>query len=145
MLRFVRFGLMGTALCGLFLCAATRASRQVGATIGTGTFTSSVENMDRSLAFYHDVFDMEVPPLPESGERPYNRANPQLFAMFDIPGARGRRQSARMAGTRLSIEMMEIQQVDHCTTPLRVQDAGAATVVFVVRDIDAALARIEAA
>ena len=74
MLRFVRFGLMGTALCGLFLCGAARASGQVGAIIGTGTFTSSVENMDRSLAFYHDVFDMEVPPLPESGERPYNRA-----------------------------------------------------------------------
>jgi hypothetical protein len=87
MLRFVRFGLMGTALCGLFLCGTTGASGQgAGAIIGTGTFTSFVENMDRSLAFYHDVFDMEVPALPESGERPYNRANPQLFAMFDIPG-----------------------------------------------------------
>ena len=145
MLRFVRFGLMGTALCGLFLCGAARASGQVGAIIGTGTFTSFVENMDRSLAFYHDVFDMEVPPLPESGERPYNRANPQLFAMFDIPGARERHQSARMAGTRLSIEMIEIQHVEHRTIPLRVQDPGAATIVFVVRDIDAALARIKAA
>ena len=146
MLRFVRFGLMGTALCGLFLCGTTGASGQgAGAIIGTGTFTSFVENMDRSLAFYHDLFDMDVPAVPESGERPYNRANPQLFAMFDIAGARERHQSARVAGTRLSIEMMEIQQVDHRTIPLRVQDPGAATLVLVVRDIDAALARIKAA
>ena len=146
MLRFARLGLMGIALCGLFLCGTTTATGQAGgAIIGTGTFTSFVENMDRSLAFYHDVFDLEVPALPESGERPYNRANPQLFAMFDIAGAKERHQSARVTGTRLSIEMMEIQQVDHRTIPLRIQDPGAATLVFVVRDIAAALGRLKAA
>ena len=144
--RFVRFGLEGIAVCGLFLCGTTAATGQgAGAIIGTGTFTSFVENMDRSLAFYHDVFDMEVPALPESGERPYNRANPQLFAMFDIPGARERHQSARVAGTRLSIEMMEIQQVDHRTIPLWIQDPGAATLVLVVRDIAATVGRLNAA
>ena len=29
-------------------------------------------------------------PAPATGELAYNRANPQLFAMFDIPGARER-------------------------------------------------------
>jgi predicted enzyme related to lactoylglutathione lyase len=111
-----------------------------GAVIGTGTFTGFVENMDRSLAFYQQAFGMDVPPLPESGQRPYNRANPQLFAMFDIPGARERHQSARIPGTRVSVELMEVQDVDHRTI-LRVQDPGAATLVFVVRDIDATLAR----
>ena len=110
--------------------------------VGTGTFTSFVENMDRSLAFFHDVFGMEVPALPEIGQRPYNRANPQLFAMFDIPGARERHQSARVPGTRVSVELMEIQDVDHRTVPLRIQDPGTATLVLVVRDIDAVLARL---
>ena len=32
-----------------------------------GAFTGFVENMDRSLAFYHDAFGMEVPALPASG------------------------------------------------------------------------------
>jgi len=105
--------------------------------IGTGTFTAFVENMDRSLAFFHDNFGMEVPPLPESGQRPYNRPNPQLFAMFDIPGARERHQSARVPGTRLSVELMEIQDVDHRTLPLRIQDPGTATLVLFVRDVDA--------
>jgi hypothetical protein len=53
-----------------------------GAVVGTGVFTSFVENMDRSLAFYRDAFGMDVPAVPASGERPYNQPNPQLFAMF---------------------------------------------------------------
>src|SRR6187399_3480772 len=73
--------------------------------IDTGALTPFVENMDRSLAFYHDVFDMEVPPLPATGgPRPYNNPNPRLFAFFDIPGAKERHQSARVKGVRTGIE-----------------------------------------
>jgi catechol 2,3-dioxygenase-like lactoylglutathione lyase family enzyme len=113
-----------------------------GAIVGTGAFTVFVENMDRSLAFYHDVFGMEVPPLQASGERPYNNANPRLFAMFDIAGARERHQSARASGTRVAVEVMDVQDVPHKTLDLRVQDAGTATLVLIVRDIDAMLARV---
>jgi predicted enzyme related to lactoylglutathione lyase len=116
-----------------------------GAVIGTGTFTGFVENMDRSLAFYHDAFGMDVPALPASGERPYNPANPKLFAMFSIPGARERHQPARVPGTRVSVELMEIQNVDHTTIPMRSQDPGTATLVFAVRDLDAALASAQQA
>lgn len=108
---------------------------------GTGSFTSFVEDMDRSLEFYHDAFGMEVPALPASGQRPYNQANPQLFKFFDIEGAKERHQSARVAGTRVTLELMEIQQVPHQTIPLRIQDPGTATLVFIVRDVDAVLAR----
>jgi len=113
--------------------------------IDTGAFTTFVENMDRSLAFYHDVFGMEVPPLPESGPRPYNNPNPRLFAFFDIPGAKERHQSARVAGIRTGVEAMEIQNVDHKTIQMRIQDPGTAMLVLVVRDIDATLARIKQA
>lgn len=109
--------------------------------LGTGSFTSFVEDMDRSLAFYRDAFDMDVPALPASGQRPYNQANPQLFKFFDIPGAKERHQSARVTGTRVTLEMMEIQDVPHQNLTLRIQDPGNATVVFLVRDVDAALAR----
>jgi catechol 2,3-dioxygenase-like lactoylglutathione lyase family enzyme len=113
--------------------------------IDTGVFTPFVENMDRSLAFYHDVFGMEVPPLPETGGRPYNNPNPRLFAMFDIPGARERHQSARVRGVRTGVEAMEIQDIDHKTVQLRIQDPGNATLVLVVRDIDATMARVKQA
>jgi catechol 2,3-dioxygenase-like lactoylglutathione lyase family enzyme len=88
---------------------------------------------------------MEVPALPAAGERPYNRANPQLFAMFDIPGARERHQSARVTGTRVTLELMEIQDVAHQTIPLRIQDPGNATLVLMVRDLDSTLARVKQA
>jgi catechol 2,3-dioxygenase-like lactoylglutathione lyase family enzyme len=113
-----------------------------GAVVGTGVFTAFVENMDRSLDFYHDVFGMEVPPLPASGARPYNNANPRLFAMFDIPGARERHQSARVPGLRTSLEFMDIQDVPHKTIAMRIQDPGIVTVVLVVRDLDAMLGRL---
>jgi len=151
MIRVTRPVLGVVVLCGGFLLwnasahgqtSAPAAESGKGAVIGTGTFTAFVENMDRSLAFFHDMFGMEVPPLPESGARPYNRANPQLFAMFDIPGARERHQSARVAGTRLSVELMEIQDVAHNTLPLRIQDPGTATLVLIVRDIDDTLAHL---
>src|SRR5262245_12413050 len=145
MVRFVRRALVAGAVCRPFALGSITADAQTpvpGAVIGTGTFTAFVENMDRSLAFFHDVFGMDVPAVPESGQRPYNRANPQLFAMFDIPGARERHQPARVAGSRLSLELMEIQDVDHRTLPMRVQDPGVATLVLLVRDIDATLARL---
>jgi catechol 2,3-dioxygenase-like lactoylglutathione lyase family enzyme len=126
-----------------FGSAAIGQAPSGAAVLGTGIFTAFVENMDRSLAFFHDVFGMEVPALPATGERPYNRANPQLFAMFDIPGARERHQSARVPGTRVTLELMEIQDVPHQTIPLRIQDPGTATLVFVVRDLDAMIARLK--
>ena len=154
MVRLTRQALGIAALCSGFMLwnaglrgqtSTPPAASSKGAVIGTGTFTAFVENMDRSLAFFHDVFGMEVPPLPESGARPYNRANPQLFAMFDIPGARERHQSARVAGTRVNVELMEIQDVVHQTLPLRIQDPGAATLVLLVRDLDATLERVKQA
>src|SRR5688572_4889971 len=105
----------------------------VGAVLGTGAVTSFVEDMDKSLAFYHEAFGMEVPELPESGVRPYNPSNVQLFAMFDIAGAKERHQTARLGDAR--IELMEIQQVDHKTIPLRLQDPGTVTLVFIAKNV----------
>src|SRR5436190_17413376 len=141
--------LVVAALCAL---AGGVASGQGPAT-GTGgpmvldavAFTSFVENMDRSLAFYHDVFDMDVPAMPATGMRPYNNPNPGLFAFFDIAGAKERHQSARVKGIRTPVEVMEVQQVDHKTVPLRVQDPGNATLVLDVRDVDATLAKVKQA
>ena len=112
-----------------------------GVVLGTGAVTSFVENMDRTLKFYHDAFGMEVPALPDSGARPYNPSNAQLYAMFDIPGAKERHQSARLPDTDVRLEVMEVQNVPHSTIPLRVQDPGGLMLVFVVRDTARVLER----
>lgn len=106
--------------------------------LGTGAVTSFVEDMDKSLAFYQAAFGMEVPPLPGSGARPYNPSNSQLFAMFDIAGAKERHQTARLGDVR--VELMEIQQVEFKRIPLRLQDPGTVTLVFLAKDVDSALA-----
>src|SRR5262245_17427764 len=102
MLRFISRVipvLVMAVMLGTIAVGQAPSDSNKGAVIGTGSFTAFVENMDRSLAFFHDVFGMDVPALPATGERPYNRPNPQLFAMFDIPGAKERHQSARIAGS----------------------------------------------
>ncbi|HEV8396747.1 MAG TPA: VOC family protein [Vicinamibacterales bacterium] len=132
-------------LTGLLLSGQAPSGPKQGLVIDTGALTPFVENMDRSLAFYHDVFDMEVPPLPATGMRPYNNPNPRLFAFFDIPGAKERHQSARVLGIRTGIEPMEIQQVPVKTVALRIQDPGNVTLVLKVRDLDATLARVKKA
>jgi predicted enzyme related to lactoylglutathione lyase len=130
------------ALVGVSTIRTQEATKDKGLVTDMGAFTVFVEDMDRTLAFYHDVFDMDVPPLPATGARPYNNPNPGLFAFFDIPGARERHQPARVNGIRTSIEAMEIQQVAHKTVPLRIQDPGNVTLVLMVRDVDATLARV---
>ena len=139
--KSVMVGVAAVALAGLGV-SGQGAPGGKGLVIDTGAFTPFVENMDRSLAFYHDVFEMDVPPLPDTGARPYNPPNPGLFAFFDIPGAKERHQSARVAGIRTTVEAMEIQQVEHKTVPLRIQDPGNATLVLMVRNVDATLARV---
>lgn len=131
--------LSSTAIRGFAQSAESPSA--AGRVIGTGAVTSFVENMDRSLAFYHDAFGLDVPPLPPSGERPYNPSNAQLFSMFDIHGSRERHQSARLPDNPVRLEFMEIQDIDHSTIPLRLQDPGAMTLVFVVGDVAAMLER----
>ncbi len=140
--------MLKSLLCAVSTASLTAAlamgqtpSANKTAVTGTGSFTSFVEDMDRSLAFYHDAFGMDVPALPASGQRPYNQPNPGLFKFFDIDGAKERHQSARIPNSRVTVEMMEIQQVPHKTIPLRIQDPGNATLVLIVRDVNAALAR----
>lgn len=147
-LRYTRRATLAAAVASLLMVATSAAVGQApdtaaerGAVTGTGIFTSFVEDMDRSLAFYHDAFDLQVPVLPEAGARPYNAANPKLFAMFAIPGAKERHQSARVPGSTIAVELMEIQNVEHRNIPLRLQDPGTVTIVFVVRDLDATLQR----
>jgi catechol 2,3-dioxygenase-like lactoylglutathione lyase family enzyme len=135
--RLIPAAVLVAALAG----AAAIGQTPAGVVLGTGSFTAFVENMDRSLAFFHDAFGMDVPAMPATGERPYNPPNPQLYTWFDIAGAKERHQSARVTGTRVTLELMEIQNVPHQTINLRIQDPGNATLVLYVRDLDAALAR----
>ena len=95
-----------------------------GAVIGTGTFTAFVENMDRSLAFYHDAFGMEVPALPASGERPVQPAESAAVQVVRHRRRQGTSSVGARARVRVTVELMEIQDVEHKTIPLRIRIQG---------------------
>ena len=80
-----------------------------GQVVDSGAVTVFVANMDRTLAFYEGVLDMDV-----------------------------RQRSARVAGIRTTVDVMESRQVQQ----LRMQDPGNATLVLMVRNVDATLARV---
>jgi len=79
-----------------------------GQVVDSGAITVFVANVDRTLAFYEGVLDMDV-----------------------------RQRSARVAGIRTAVEAVERK-----TVPLRIQDPGNATLVLMVRNVDATLARV---
>ena len=96
------------AIAAVILAGSVVGAQTKGLGVDTGAVTVFVENMNRSLSFYRDVFDMEV-----------------------------RQQSARVPGIRT-----EIQPVARKTVPLRIQDPGNATLVLMVRNVDATLTRV---
>jgi catechol 2,3-dioxygenase-like lactoylglutathione lyase family enzyme len=101
------------AIAALILAGSLVGAQTKGLVIDSGAFTVFVENLDRSLAFYRDVLDMDV-----------------------------QQRSARVAGIRTTVEVREIQQVEPKTAQLRIQDPGNATLVLMVRNVDATLARV---
>jgi len=151
MSRLMKSVLAVTVVCGLLTFGRTNAIGQApaassakGAVVGTGAFTVFVRTWIGRWPTITMSSGWRCRRCPLSGERPYNAPNPGLFQFFDIAGAKERHQSARVPGLRTSLEFMEVQQVEHKTVPLRVQDPGAAMAVLVGRDVDAMLAQLKA-
>jgi catechol 2,3-dioxygenase-like lactoylglutathione lyase family enzyme len=110
-----------------------------GLVVGSGNFFSPiVRDLDTAVAFYRDGLGLQV-----QGE-PGNAAdNLPLRNMFGLPDAQIRWQIARPAGMMSGVEIVEISGADGRPLDRRVQDAGAASLIVFVRDINATLARLE--
>jgi catechol 2,3-dioxygenase-like lactoylglutathione lyase family enzyme len=130
----------------VLVCAAVSA--QTPATtpgvVRTGNVSPIIDSLDRSLAFYETLLHLQVPPNRGGGPRPFFQ-NPGLHKMFGTTGATERHVDARIPGTSMGIEMIEFKDIDRRGVRPRVQDPGQVTVVLLVRDVDALLARLTAA
>jgi catechol 2,3-dioxygenase-like lactoylglutathione lyase family enzyme len=110
-----------------------------GLVVGSGNFFSPiVGDLERAVAFYRDGLGLEVTGEPSNAD-----ANAPLRNMFGLPDARIRWTIGRPPTQRTGVEIVEIKKAEGRTAERRIQDSGAFTLIVLVRDIDAALARLK--
>ena len=90
------------------------------------------------MAFYRDGLGLDVQGAPANAD-----ANPALRNMFGLPDAQLRWLIGRPAGMRTGVEMVEITKAEGKPLERRVQDSGAFMLIAIVRDLDAAFARLK--
>jgi catechol 2,3-dioxygenase-like lactoylglutathione lyase family enzyme len=109
-----------------------------GPVVGSGNFFSPiVGDLEKAIAFYRDGLGLDVVGTPSSAE-----TNPALRNMFGLPDAQIRWTVGRPPAMRTGVEMVEIRNAGGKPADRRIQDPGAFTLIVVVRDVDAALARV---
>jgi catechol 2,3-dioxygenase-like lactoylglutathione lyase family enzyme len=125
----------------LSLASATALAQPTptqGLVVGSGNFFSPiVADLDKAVAFYRDGLGLEVagPPNDASG-------NPALRDMFGLPDASIRWVIARTSAAAGGVEIIEIKSAGGRALARNMQDPGAFTLLLIVRDMDAVLARL---
>jgi catechol 2,3-dioxygenase-like lactoylglutathione lyase family enzyme len=127
------------------LFAAASASAQApaaaptGLVVGSGNFFSPiVSDLEKAIAFYRDGLGLDVAGAPSNAE-----ANPALRNMFGLPDAQLRWSVGRPPAMRTGVEIVEVRKAESVAVERRVQDSGAFTLLVLVRDVDAAFARVK--
>jgi catechol 2,3-dioxygenase-like lactoylglutathione lyase family enzyme len=141
-------------VCGFFASLALTSALVDGQTGQTQDVTSAVvnachvspivENLDRAARFYRDLLGLDLVPTPPAGPLPWD-TDPGHLHLHGLPQARLRFIGARMPGVRCGVELVEFVDVDRKAVQRRLQDPGAVTLIFLVRDIDAAFTRLKQA
>ena len=111
---------------------------------GAGNFSPIVADLDRSLAFYHDAFGLDVPGPAVAGPRPF-QVDASLLNFLGVPTAQIRFATVRIPGSTMGIEIVDFKDIDRKPVQPRLQDPGAVRLILLVRDIDAMFARLKSA
>jgi catechol 2,3-dioxygenase-like lactoylglutathione lyase family enzyme len=146
MMRLARARIVLAVSLALGLLAARKPSAQgpaasAGAVISACHISPIVANLDASARFYHDLLGMDLMPPPPAGALPWD-TDPGHLHLHGLPDARLRFIQARMPGVRCGIELVEFANVDRTPVRRRYQDPGAATIILLVRDLDASVAAL---
>jgi catechol 2,3-dioxygenase-like lactoylglutathione lyase family enzyme len=139
---------IGVAIAAAVAAAALKGPlytvhAQNGLIVGSGNFFSPiVGNLDKAIAFYRDAIGLGVMGEPANAEQ-----NAPLRNMFGLPDAALRWTVARPpAGAgRGGVEIVEISKASSARADRRPQDPGAFTLIVLVRDINAAFAKVKQA
>jgi len=121
--------------------ALAQAPEPTGLIVGSGNFFSPiVSDLDKAIAFYRDALGLDIQGTPSNAEQ-----NAPLRNMFGLPDAQLRWMVGRPPAMRTGVEIVEVKKADGKPVERRVQDPGAFTLIVLVRDIDAAFAKIKQA
>jgi catechol 2,3-dioxygenase-like lactoylglutathione lyase family enzyme len=110
--------------------------------VGNGNYSPIVQDLDKAIEFYSGLLGIALPPAQTPGPRPFQN-DPRLMAMFGMPGAQLRVLTPRIPGAPIGVEMVELKDIDRKPLRPRPQDPGGATLVLLVRDINAAFAPLK--
>lgn len=107
--------------------------------LGVGNFIHVVENLDRSIEFYHDALGLEMTGSP--GPRTFS-ANAVVSSLYDAPGAQSRVASFKIPDSNMAVEIVEFQGLNATPVRARFFDSGAIQLTLVVQDLEAMKTRL---
>jgi catechol 2,3-dioxygenase-like lactoylglutathione lyase family enzyme len=104
-----------------------------------GNFIHVVENLDKSIEFYHDALGLEMTGAP--GPRAFSE-NAVVSSLYDAPGAQSRVASFKIPGSPMAVEIVEFQGLHATPVRPRFFDPGAIGLTLVVTDLEATKTRL---
>ena len=122
-------------LLPLALCGAAFA--QQPAVIGILNYPHAVKDLDTTVAFYKDVFGLEL--SRPAGDFP----NTTIQQLLNAPGITLRLAMFRMPGNKYVLELTHFSHVDRTPGQAAVTDPGSADLELHVRDLDAVWEKIK--
>jgi catechol 2,3-dioxygenase-like lactoylglutathione lyase family enzyme len=134
--------LLGTTLLCLF-AASSAVADPAGEVLAPGNFIHVVANLDKTIAFHHEVLGLQQ---ANSGGAPRFAPNPAVAQLYAVPQT----ASVGVAVFRLpvqgvALEFAEFRDVPQGSSRPRPQDPGASVLVLTVRNLDVILQQVHAA
>jgi lactoylglutathione lyase len=132
--------LVTIALAGAFVVLLASASPSAAAVTGACHVSPIVADLDRSVRFYRDLLGFENASSQTDPGAWDTRREP--LVLHGLPSGRLRSVTLHVAGARCGIELVQFDRVDRNAVRRRMQDPGAVTLILLVRDIDALVAKL---
>ena len=116
--------------------AQTGTAPSDGPVVGMLNYIHATNDLERTLAFYHDVFGLDAP-------APRPLLSPGIPALTNSPGVHLRLSTLHFPNTAFGLELTEFSNVDRKPGQARHTDPGAALIALRVKDMDPVLAAVK--
>jgi len=152
--RLCAGSLLGAIVCAAAIPSAVRA--QASPVRGLYNWIHGSGDAERSFAFYHDVFGVELARSPFAGPAPANPpperirpaaeagSDPLVWDLTNTHGSRFRTVFMRAPNTPFGLELSEFFDIARGDRAANPWDPGASALIFSVRDLDAVAGRLKA-